>query len=92
MIRKLDLMHQKFGECNHLCGECENLISGKYHGKTLRKCKVYGLTHSEASDWAKRWPACGMFNHKYDGQPIIELLKNGKQNEIEKPLEGQISL
>ena len=78
-LRKLALMHQKFGRCEgHICGECSNLISGCYRGRTLRKCEVYGLTHSEASDWAKRWVACGMLNRIYAGRPIIELVRGKK--------------
>lgn len=34
---------------------------------------VYGLTHSEASNWAKSWPACRMFGHEYSGRSVIEL-------------------
>lgn len=73
-LRKLALMHQQFGVCyGHSCGECSNLVSGRYRGRILRKCEVYGLTHSEASDWAKRWVACEMLNGIYTGRPIIEL-------------------
>lgn len=63
---KIDLMHQQFGVCDgHACRECRNFVPGDYHGKTLRKCTVYGLTHSEATDWAGRWLACGMFGREY---------------------------
>lgn len=90
-LRKLALMHQQFGRCDgHICGECSNLISGRYRGRILRKCRVYGMTHSEASDWAKRWMACGIFNGTYTGRPIIELVKPG--NEGGEPLENQISM
>ena len=39
------------------------------------------MTHSEASDWAKRWTACGIFNGVWTGRPIIELVKAGKSEE-----------
>ena len=93
-IRKLELMHRRFGKFDgHRCGECSNLVSGRYHDKILRKCRVYGLTHSEASDWAKRWTACGAFNTEYNGFPIIELVKRGggPVRAPEEPLENQIS-
>lgn len=94
-IRKIDLMHRTFGKCHgHTCRECSNLVEGRYHNKTLRKCKVYGLTHSEASDWAKRWTACGMFNKHYTGGPIIHLVRPERKRTpggTEEPLEGQIS-
>ena len=90
-LRKMALMHKQFGRCEgHICGECSNLISWKYRGRSLRKCRVYGLTHSEASDWAKNWAACGIFNGVYTGRPIIELVKAG--NDGGEPLENQISL
>lgn len=96
-IRKQQLMYKEFGMCDgHLCGECSNLVEGRYHDKILRKCKVYGLTHSEASDWAKRWLACGMFNKPYTGGPIIDLVRRGggkrPPEAPEEPLEGQMSL
>lgn len=95
-LRKQQLMYKQFGMCDgHVCGECSNLVEGRYHDKILRKCKVYGMTHSEASDWAKRWLACGMFNKTYTGGPIMALVRPvRKQTEatIEEPLEGQLTL
>lgn len=93
--RKIDLMHRCFGKTDgHTCGECSNLVEGRYHDKILRKCKVYGMTHSEATDWAKRWLACGMFNKPYTGGPIMQLVKrssNRPPQTPEEPLEGQMS-
>lgn len=94
-IRKIELMYRVFGKCEgHTCGECNNFCSGRYHDKIVRKCEVYGLTHSEASDWAKRWTACGKFNQEYTGRPIIEMVKHNssKPKEPEPPLEGQVFL
>lgn len=60
--KKIALMHRIFGvETGRACGECINFISRRYRTKVLRKCAVYGLTHSEASDWARSWTACKMF-------------------------------
>lgn len=95
-LRKIDLMHRQFGKCEgHTCGECNNLREGRYHDKILRKCKVYGMTHSEASDWAKRWLACGLFNKPWDGKPIMQLvrpIRKDKEEMQNTPLEGQISM
>ena len=95
-IRKIELMHRQFGRCEaHLCGECVHLTSERYHGKTYRKCKVYGLTNSAASDWAKRWTACGMFNRAYTGKPIINLVRPEKKTAdiaLDEPLEGQLKM
>lgn len=95
-VRKLELMHRQFGRCEaHVCRECIHLISERYHSKTYNKCKVYGLTHSEASDWAKRWTSCGMFNNVYAGRPIINLVRPEKKKAdiaLDEPLEGQMEL
>ena len=90
-LRKIARMHELFGvEIGHTCGECVNFVSGRYHDRILRKCAAYGLTHSEASDWAKSWTACKMFGHEYNGRPIIELRESRKEPDV--PLEGQMDL
>ena len=89
-VRKIDLMHKLFGKTDHTCGECSNFVSGQYNSKILRKCTVYGLTHSEASDWAKRWQACGKFNEEWNGNPIIEIRKRSFQKVVHEPCDGQI--
>ncbi len=94
-IRKIDLMHRQFGVFDgHACRECSNLVKGRYRDRILTKCQVYGLTHSEASDWAGRWLACGMFNREYTGRPVIELVQRGRREPKppEGPLDGQISM
>lgn len=89
--RKIDRMHALFGiYIGHTCGECCNFVSGQYRSKILRKCMVYGLTHSEASDWAKSWTACKMFDHEYRGRPVIEV--NDQKKEPDTPLHGQTDL
>lgn len=90
-LRKIDRMHALFGiEVGHTCGECCNFVSGQYRSKILRKCMVYGLSHSEASDWRKFWTACKMFDHEYSGRPVIEIAT--KVKEPDSPLDGQIGL
>lgn len=94
-LRKIALMYKFFGKCyGHTCGECSNLVKGRYHNRILTKCKVYGLTHSEATDWAQRWEACGTFNRTWNKQPVMrEVRPERKQKEVDNtPLEGQISL
>lgn len=92
-LRKIDRMHALFGlQDGHTCGECSNFVRGKYRGMMIQKCKVYGMTHSTASDWAKRYPACGMFNHNYTGVDVIRLSKQFKKQDDEHPLDGQLVL
>lgn len=90
MIKKIDRMHALFGidPCRK-CGECPNLVCGRYRSKILKKCRAYGLTHSQASDWAKRWTACGLFGREYTGRDVIELTDRVN---LAVPLEGQIDL
>lgn len=93
--RKIDAMHRLFGVIpEKRCEDCSNLIKGRYHNMFLRKCTVYGATHSEASDWRKKYVACGLFNKEYHGNPIIACLprSNPVIGEPLKPIEGQISL
>lgn len=95
-IRKIEKMHRIYGICEgHACGECSNLVDEEHHGKTTCKCKVYGLTSSAASDWARRYLACGMFNKSYKGRPNIEQATPTRtKQEEDKPyeLEGQMKL
>lgn len=90
-VRKIDLMHQMFGIADGKCGECDHLIEGRYHDRMLRKCEVYGLTRSEASDWAKRWKACGLFNKETNHKNVIRLV-GAERGQPAEPLEGQIGL
>lgn len=92
-LRKIALMHRLFGVCEgHACRECNNLVKGRYHDRILTKCKVYGMTHSEASDWAGRWQACGAFNQAINRGPIIrDVVPDRRQKETDSsPLDGQM--
>lgn len=91
MARKIDLMHLAFGKAEGTCGECSNLISGRYHDRILRKCTVYGMTHSAASDWAMRYQACGMKNREYKDKPMICMVKASRTNAINE-IPGQLSI
>ena len=95
-LRKIALMHKFFGICEgHTCGECSNLVEEPYHGKMYRKCKVYVQSNSVATDWAKRYLACGMFNKTYKGRRYVELVKPARTNQEEAQrieLEGQMKL
>ena len=87
-------MHYYFGKDseNHICKDCSNFVKEQYHTRILQKCKVYGLTHSEATDWAQKYKACGMFNKVWNGNNIISLKRyvNGKRKDIQQ-LDGQIT-
>lgn len=88
-VRKIDLMHQMFGTADGKCGDCCHFVQGKYW--TFRKCEVYGVTRSEASDWAKRWKACGLKNKETNHENVIRLVCAERVQQTE-PIEGQIGL
>lgn len=92
--RKIDLMYEFFGRSEgHRCGDCSNFVCGRNRSGILYKCKAYGLTHSEASDWAKRWEACGMFEKPYTGRPVIEIARRRDYHKSDaEEVEGQISI
>jgi hypothetical protein len=91
MLRKIDKMHQMFGEDkDHKCKDCCHLIREEYHGRNYFKCEVYGQSNSEATDWRLSYTACGLCNRPYDGDIEIYTIRDTqRQNE---PLEGQMSL
>lgn len=90
-LRKIELMHHIFGEIpEHKCGECSNLRQYHYNRRGYRKCKVYGDTRSVASDWSKKYTACGCFNCEYADRNIIELEVRRKTGE--PPLAEQMEL
>lgn len=96
-LRKIELMHHIFGKCKgtHICKACKNLMNYRYRNKAYKKCLVYGSTSSEASDWAYKYEACGMFNKDWNGIPIIELKKRGaytEKKEEEIHIDGQTNM
>lgn len=93
-LRKIDLMNRLFGVADgNACRECSNFVKGKYHDRTLCKCRVYGMTHSEATDWAGRWQACVAFNRTLNRQPVVHEVRQERKKETNNaPLDGQISL
>ena len=98
-MKKIDAMHAYFGVVpDKRCEDCSNLIKGKYHTKFLRKCTLYGATNSEASDWRKKYVACGLFNKEWKGQEMIRFFQseNAKGRRIMRremePIDGQIEM
>ena len=93
MKQQLERMHNQFGR-NHVakCGTCCNYFQGRYHDRVLRKCARYGASHSEASDWAQSWPACGMYNKPLpDGErPLMEYVYRRREPDGEVP--GQVGM
>ena len=92
--RKIEAMHILYGKAEGCCRDCPHLVSGRYHDRILTKCEAYGLTHSEATDWRKKWECCGLQNRDLpDELPVIERLKR-ERNAFSVPvqIEGQIGI
>lgn len=92
--RRIAAMHKRFGTNYGLyCKDCCHLIGGMWHDRRYYKCEIYGMSHSEASDWRRSWMACGMYNVPQDmGRwvPLMKQINHGPK--IEPPLEGQMRL
>ena len=88
---KAERMRAMFGtRPGAICKDCGYFREYTYRGKTYRKCIVYGITNSEASDWAGRWEACGLYpDRPYHGDKDII---NVPDKEPEEPLPGQTTI
>ena len=89
--RKIAAMHREYGKDHaHRCEDCPNLRADKA-SRTRYKCTAYGTSGSAATDWARRWTACGLYGEPLaaDHVPLIKRLKPAKQQE--KPLDGQVT-
>ena len=73
--KPFELMRLYFGEKDECCGTCCNLREFRYNSKKVRKCIAYGGLHSQKADWAKRWPACGLYGKTVPQQMISDTAK-----------------
>lgn len=93
-LRKIELMHNLYGQIeDKKCSECCHLQSGRYHNTILHKCELYGLTHSEASDWRLKYTACGMFDKETDVRNVMQkVVPDRRQIMQTRPISGQQTL
>ena len=72
----IQVMYDLFGrDEKHKCKECSNLERLR-EGSSRFKCKVWGYSASSASDFRKKWDACGKFNKEHkDTYHFIEPVK-----------------
>ena len=92
-MKKIEAMHNVYGkDAEHKCKECCNL-SAYSQNRTWHKCEMYGISSSEATDWAKSSMACGKFNIPFDANKNVPLIKKLKHEpRIDEPLPGQLTL
>ena len=89
--RKVDAMREVYGKSEHLCKECCHLLKIA-HSKPHYKCKAYGISQSEATDWRAKWTGCGLFNAPIDGLiPVFDRLSEWREND-DGVIDGQIEM
>lgn len=63
----LQKMYGAFGKKDgEKCGNCSYLDTKFMHNKKYFKCRIVGDTNGPATDWRKKWQACGKFIHVDD--------------------------
>ena len=93
--RKIEAMYRKYGSGpdGKTCADCDNCIRVTPTDRHYNKCRLYGNTAGESTDWRLKWPACGMFNRESDEIPVIEQLKHTPRAVLMRTkCEGQIKL
>lgn len=59
LVGRMRVLYGK-GPDGAVCGQCVHLI-GMQYAKTYWKCRFGPKSHGPATDWRKRWQACGKF-------------------------------
>ena len=93
IARKIYAMHVRYGTIpEKRCADCPHFIEGYYHDRKYQKCTAYGVSHSEATDWRKKWTACGLVNvPDFDEACILDRIKVQREH-IEQPVPGQLTI
>ena len=92
VLRKIDAMHAYYGKKpGRRCGDCAHIAKNEY-GQTYYKCLAYGDSKSEATDWALKWTACGLWNRELSAGhvPLVRRLKPELKQSA--PVEGQMNM
>ena len=85
--RKIKAMHEIFGMESNTCEHCKHFIIYEMrNNRRIFKCGVYGDSDSEATDWRKKYIACGLFNRDTEHQNIYKTLAPTKKEIV---LDGQ---
>ena len=94
-LRKIDAMYHFYGRDpeDRLCLECDHCFIGEYHNKFYLKCTVYGISHSPATDWRKKYHACGLIGKPFpeEDNRIIGILKTQPIRKDEQ-IPGQVNM
>ena len=90
-IRKIDAMHHYYGQGVGRCEDCPHFVK-KLFDKTYYKCRVYGNSNSEATDWRKDYAACGLIDKPFPEDDVRVIFTIIGKAEREKPIDGQITM
>lgn len=92
--RKIAAMHKEYGRgWGYKCGDCPWLHKTLGGKKSYYKCAAYGESSSEASDWSKKWEACGLVSGSLPDIPLLTRLKHmACSKPTDEPIEGQIDM
>ena len=65
---RLLYMHKIYGvTAGRTCGACRNLLTESgWAARRWFKCALARQSSSTATDWRRRWPACGKFVEEAD--------------------------
>ena len=89
-------MHRYYGvdPGRGICDDCQHLVRYEAGNKAVYKCVLYGVTHSEATDWRKQWEACALIDHdpNEDFVPVFERMQHEPRRHREPELKGQMSI
>lgn len=89
ILRKIDAMYHYFGTGTGRCENCPHFIK-KFCDKTYYKCRMYGDSNAESTDWKRSYTACGLIDKPLpeDELKVVYRIVAVKDNE---PLPGQLS-
>jgi len=92
--RKIEAMYRLYGPGpeGKTCGECANCLRVTPTDRHYNKCRLYGDTAGESTDWRQKWPACGMFDRESGEISVIEQLKHEPRPKPRVECEGQMSM
>jgi hypothetical protein len=93
--KKIYAMYELYGSSadpEAACRTCGNLVTIKGN-RTFYKCRCYGESASEATDWRCSWHACGLYNVPYIMQhTVFETISRPGRKKKETEIYGQLSL
>lgn len=90
--KKIAAMHKTYGRgWGYKCSDCPWLHKTRDGKKVLYKCVAYGESSSAASDWVKKWEACGLINKSLPNITMVRRLKNAAKP-TDEPIKGQLDM